>query len=57
MKNEKLHDKCNRLKKELEEAVESILSDIDVNLDVDDIEDWHRVGKSDSKTKSKKEPL
>ena len=42
---------------ELEEAVKSILSDIDVNLDVDDIEDWHRVGKSDSKTKSKKEPL
>ena len=32
---------------ELEEAVKSILSDIDVNLDVDDIEDCHRVGKSD----------
>ena len=32
---------------ELEEAVKSFLSDIDVNLDVDDIEDCHRVGKSD----------
>ena len=42
---------------ELEEGVKSILSDIDVNLDMDDVEDWHRVGKSDSKTKSKKEPL
>ena len=45
MKNEKLHDKCNRLKKELEEAVESILSDIDVNLDMYDIGDCHRIGK------------
>ena len=42
---------------ELEEGVKSILSDIDVNLDMDDVEDWHRVSKSDSKTKSKKEPL
>ena len=39
---------------QLEETDKSILSDIDVNLDVNDIENCHSVDKSNSKTKSKK---
>lgn len=39
---------------QLEGTVKSILYGINVNLDVNDNEDCHRVGKSDLKTKSKK---
>ena len=36
---------------ELEETVTSILSDIDVKINLNDIEDCHRFGKQDFKTK------
>ena len=37
----------------MEETIKFILSDIGINLDVNDIEDSHRAGKPDWKTKSK----
>ena len=37
---------------QLEETIKFILSDIGIKLDVNDIEDSHRVGKPDWKTKS-----
>ena len=39
---------------ELEETVTSILSDVDVKKNLNDIKDCHRFGKQDFKTKSKK---
>ena len=42
---------------QLEETVESVLPNIDVNKDLNDTEDCHRVGKSDSKTKLKKKNI